>query len=62
MTESNLAYIQKASEQGKKLLAILLDPDKTSVIELPEITQKIATLKAHFILVGGSFVENGIKI
>jgi putative glycerol-1-phosphate prenyltransferase len=60
MIESYLEYIQKASEQGKKLLAILLDPDKTSVEDLPEIAQKIATLKAHFIFVGGSFVENGL--
>lgn len=60
MIESPLTYIQKASKQGKKLLAILLDPDKTTVKELPEIAQKIASLNAHFIFVGGSFVENGL--
>lgn len=60
MIESPLTYIKKASEQGKKLLAILLDPDKTTVKELPEIAQKIASLNAHFIFVGGSFVENGL--
>lgn len=60
MIESPLTYIKKASKQGKKLLAILLDPDKTTVKELPEIAQKIASLNAHFIFVGGSFVENGL--
>ena len=58
MIESHLAYIQRASKNGEKLLAILLDPDKTTIDELPEVAQKIARLGAHFIFVGGSFVEN----
>ena len=58
MIESHLAYIQRASKNGEKLLAILLDPDKTTLDELPEVAQKIARLGAHFIFVGGSFVEN----
>ncbi len=57
MTESLLEYIQKASKNGEKLLAILLDPDKTTIDELPKIVQKIARLKADFIFVGGSFVK-----
>ena len=59
MIESHLAYIQKASKNGKKLLAILLDPDKTSLDTLPKIAKKILELKAQFIFVGGSFVAHG---
>ncbi|SFS63268.1 geranylgeranylglyceryl/heptaprenylglyceryl phosphate synthase [Lutibacter maritimus] len=60
MTDSILAYIQKASKKGEKLLAILLDPDKTTFEEIPVISKKIETLKANFIFVGGSFVEKGV--
>jgi len=59
MIESYLAYIQKACKNGKKLLAILLDPDKTSLDTLPKIAKKILELKAQFIFVGGSFVAHG---
>ncbi|MDO9038326.1 MAG: geranylgeranylglyceryl/heptaprenylglyceryl phosphate synthase [Lutibacter sp.] len=58
MRNSILAFIQKASVKGEKLLAILLDPDKTSLDKLPEISSRIDTLNANFIFVGGSFVEN----
>lgn len=60
MRKSILAFIQKSAVKKKKLLAILLDPDKTSLDKLPEITSRIENLKANFIFVGGSFVENGI--
>lgn len=60
MTKSILTFLQKASENGEKLLAILLDPDKSSVEEIPSISKRIEKLKANFIFVGGSFVENGI--
>jgi phosphoglycerol geranylgeranyltransferase len=55
-----LEFIQKAAVKKEKLLAILLDPDKTSLDKLPEMTSRIEKLNAHFIFVGGSFVENGI--
>jgi phosphoglycerol geranylgeranyltransferase len=58
MNNSILAFIQKASVKGEKLLAILLDPDKTSLDKLPEISSRIDTLNANFIFVGGSFVKN----
>jgi phosphoglycerol geranylgeranyltransferase len=58
MNNSILAFIQKASIKGEKLLAILLDPDKTSLGKLPVISSRIDTLNANFIFVGGSFVEN----
>lgn len=60
MHNSILEFIQKASVKGEKLLAILLDPDKTALDKLPEISSRIENLKANFIFVGGSFVENGI--
>lgn len=60
MSKSILEYIQKASKKGKKLLAILLDPDKTSINEIPSNVKRIENLNANFIFVGGSFVENGI--
>ena len=60
MRKSILAFIQKAAVKKEKLLAILLDPDKTSLDKLPEIASKIEKLNANFIFVGGSFVENDI--
>lgn len=60
MIDSILSHIQEASKKGEKLLAILLDPDKTSLEEIPSISKKIETLKANFIFVGGSTVENGL--
>ncbi|MGV8945029.1 MAG: geranylgeranylglyceryl/heptaprenylglyceryl phosphate synthase [Lutibacter sp.] len=60
MINSVLNHIKTASEKGEKLLAILLDPDKTALENLPAISSKINKLKANFIFVGGSFVENGI--
>lgn len=59
MTNSILEIIQIATKNGKKLLSILLDPDKTSMEEITFISKKIEKLKANFIFVGGSFVENG---
>lgn len=59
MTKSILANIKEASKKGEKLLAILLDPDKTFIKEIPEIISKIEKLKANYIFVGGSFVKNG---
>lgn len=60
MSETILEFIQEASAKGEKLLAILLDPDKTALEKLPEISARIYRLNANFIFVGGSFVENGI--
>ncbi|SNR71448.1 geranylgeranylglyceryl/heptaprenylglyceryl phosphate synthase [Lutibacter flavus] len=60
MTKSVLEHIKKVSEKGIKLLAILLDPDKTTIKEIPAISKRIEKLKADFIFVGGSLIENGI--
>ena len=60
MSNTILTFIQKAALKKEKLLAILLDPDKTSLDKLPEITSRIEKLNTNFIFVGGSSVENGI--
>ena len=60
MTKYILASIKISSKKGEKLLAILLDPDKTSFEKIPTISKRIEKLKANFIFVGGSFVEDGI--
>lgn len=60
MTKSILGQIQEASKEGEKLLAILLDPDKSNLSEIPSISKRIKKLKANYIFVGGSIVENGM--
>jgi phosphoglycerol geranylgeranyltransferase len=60
MTKPILDYIQKATKKGKKLLAILLDPDKSLIEDIPELSKRIENIKANFIFVGGSYVENGV--
>ncbi len=57
MIKSLLTHIQTASKKGEKLLAILLDPDKSTLEEIPSISKRIEHLNAHFIFVGGSVVE-----
>ena len=60
MSKSILEQIQLASKKGDKLLAILLDPDKTAIDEIPAALKRIRLLKANFIFVGGSSVKNGL--
>ncbi|MDO9260509.1 MAG: geranylgeranylglyceryl/heptaprenylglyceryl phosphate synthase [Flavobacteriaceae bacterium] len=57
---SILNYIQNAQKKRQKLLAILLDPDKTSLEKLPEVVQKINESKTHFIFVGGSLLFKNV--
>jgi phosphoglycerol geranylgeranyltransferase len=52
--------IVNARSEGKKLLAILLDPDKISWDELDRVMAKINNTSATHILVGGSLVEAGL--
>ncbi|MCX7862652.1 MAG: geranylgeranylglyceryl/heptaprenylglyceryl phosphate synthase [Bacteroidales bacterium] len=44
----------------KKLLAVLIDPDKTPIKNIKSICQKIELLNADIILVGGSILFNSI--
>ncbi len=52
--------ILSSKEKGKKLLAVLLDPDKLQLTEVKETVTKINPLKVDFIFVGGSTVKNGV--
>ena len=49
--------ILAAKEENKKLLAILIDPDKTKVEEIENLSQKINESTATHIFIGGSIVE-----
>ncbi|MBT8318488.1 MAG: geranylgeranylglyceryl/heptaprenylglyceryl phosphate synthase [Lutibacter sp.] len=60
MSKSILKQIHSSIQNKKKLLAILLDPDKTTINKLSSISKKIDAIQANFIFVGGSYVENGI--
>lgn len=51
--------IIKAKREQKKLLAILLDPDKLSVEKTEMTINKINQSNASYIFVGGSVVESG---
>jgi putative glycerol-1-phosphate prenyltransferase len=60
MTDSVLFLLKKAKEDNKKLLAVLLDPDK---LELHQIAQKIDRInkqKIDVILVGGSLLFTNV--
>lgn len=59
MNKSILNYIKECSKKGEKLLAILLDPDKTLLEEIPSVSERIKKINPNFIFVGGSFVETG---
>ena len=49
-----------AKKQGRKLLAILLDPDKISLSKLSDTLAKINSSTVDYIFVGGSTVEKGV--
>ena len=49
-----------AKQKGKKLLAVLLDPDKLELGNIEETASNIDPKKVDFIFVGGSTVKNGI--
>ena len=46
-----------AKQNNQKLLAILIDPDKTKVEEIENLSQKINESPATHIFIGGSIVE-----
>ena len=49
--------IQESASNGKKLLAVLIDPDKTICEDLPKTMEKINQSIVTHIFVGGSTVE-----
>lgn len=52
--------ILSSKQKGKKLLALLLDPDKLELTEIKQTAKNIDPKKVDFIFVGGSTVKNGI--
>ena len=51
-------YIQNNRKAGKKLFAILIDPDKQSKEELKQIVEKAKSAKVDLFFVGGSLLTN----
>lgn len=51
-------HIQDSRKAGKKLFAILIDPDKQSKEELKQIVEKAKLAKADLFFVGGSLLTN----
>ncbi len=52
--------ILHAVANKKRLLAVLLDPDKLSINQIPEIASKINRSIVTHILVGGSIIEESV--
>ena len=50
--------IQESRKAGKKLFAILIDPDKQSKEELKQIVEKAKSAKVDLFFVGGSLLTN----
>ena len=59
MNSCILKHIVDSKKNGKKLLAVLLDPDKVKLKSVSQLSDKING-KADFIFVGGSTVSEGI--
>jgi len=55
-----LDFINNAKNNNKKLLAILLDPDKVNVVDIPKTVQKINKSNANLIFVGGSLLFKNV--
>lgn len=53
-------HIVKASAQGDKLLAILIDPDKMKRHKVESFVKKINPTVAQYIFVGGSIVQEKV--
>ena len=50
--------INKRASQGEKMWAILIDPDKTKLNELPQLSYLINKSSCDYVLVGGSLINN----
>jgi len=55
-----LTYINSAKKKNEKLLAILLDPDKIELIDLPVTIKKINKSTANLIFIGGSLLFKNV--
>jgi len=56
MTDFLLRYIKKAKFENKKLVAILLDPDKLPIDRIAEKINKINKQNVDILLIGGSLL------
>jgi putative glycerol-1-phosphate prenyltransferase len=56
MTDTALHIIQSAKSEGRKMLAVLIDPDTPNPEELMDIVQHANVAKADLIFVGGSLL------
>ena len=52
-------FITLNKQKGKKLFAVLIDPDKQSTNELVQVVEKAVAAKVDLIFVGGSLLTNG---
>jgi putative glycerol-1-phosphate prenyltransferase len=55
-----LDFINNAKKNNQKLLAILLDPDKIKLTNLPNTIQKINKSNANLIFIGGSLLFKNV--
>ena len=60
MKKNILEHIKECKQKGKKLLAVLLDPDKISIDDILSNITAINKTEVNYIFVGGSVVTNGI--
>ena len=60
MNKDLLSYLKNAQESKVHLLAILLDPDKLKIEEIPKTMGLINRSKAHVLLVGGSLLFTNV--
>jgi len=52
-------FITSNKQKGKKLFAVLIDPDKQSANDLAKIVEKAVVAKVDLFFVGGSLLTNG---
>jgi len=60
MTDSIQSFLKKAKKEDRHLLAILLDPDKLAIKDIPQKIAKINTKNADLIFVGGSLLFTNV--
>ena len=53
-----LAQLQEAAQQGRKQLAVLIDPDKASEQHLLQLVRKAEQMSADYFFVGGSLISS----
>src|SRR5690606_29820796 len=54
------SYIKESVAQKKKLLALLIDPDKCPPEKMEQITEILRQHRPHLLLVGGSLISTPI--